>query len=355
MPNVEAESDGAFLKGTREEPNGAHLEIMYNLEEGHADWVLRTSADKSAVSVGFSRREGQNALGIHSGYVKDSGGQRGVEIWFDDEELARPRWAISIVGPGLVLGKVVAWDKNGNMVVDREITSAIPPLEVRTRVLESLDADEFEALEVSLKDRLRASPAFRRIDGMLRRSMENLAGWSQRFLEAEPNEYVEMLHGRDMEVAEVGDDVVYRIDVGESEPEWTIFQDHLSGRLEVATRGELSLYFDMLDDQRCLAGGRCPDRNNEEADSYWLISFYPGKCAPRMAVAAKGEPPTDLNVEGKLFVWGPDGEILIEKSIETARAVAEVVQEIDAALTEQEKQAVNWRGLQEANYLLGQY
>jgi hypothetical protein len=147
--------------------------------------------------------------------------------------------------------------------------------------------------------------------------------------------------------------VTYFVDMeSDTEPGWVVVYERESGQLRTATRGTLTLYFDDVDGTR-LIGGRAGGGAHDKG--YWLVSFYPGKATPRLALSASGESADHLSAAGNVYAWDPSGKSLLEEEIEKARPIEVAVEEMGERLTQSEQTVLGWRGEQEAAYLLGTY
>lgn len=352
LVSTEELADGRWLRATIHEIDGTEKVYLYNRQLPALSWISYTAGDGSSGGAKLRCPGRKSELRLTGGVMIQPGGQRRLFTYYDRGVSRTPSCA-AFYDAETGEGRVTIWDADGAVIAECAVSNQPIPEFMIQEANAQLTVEQFDTLDMPARDRLVVSPAFRKAEIGLQRSMDNIAGWSDRYGIAMPSDLPYLFPGGNSQLARVEkDDVLeFRAIDNDVDQGWSYYYDQQSGALKRLERETFAVYFDLRNPGHPI-GGRSGDTST---DQVWLISLYPGTCAPRMAVAAKGEPPTDLNVEGKLFVWGPDGEILVEESIETSRAVAEVVQEIDAALTEQEKQAVNWRGLQEANYLLGQY
>lgn len=360
MPNIQTSeelSKGRSLRVVTRDANGVESEFRYNRIDTCLSSVRVTQPDKSAVSAGFTRMTRSLIICLHNGYIVFPGGKKILEFQFEPGS-NQPRYAVPYVGEryhALVQGKIIAWDDAGNIILEYEISKPTIPIEALQEVVAAATPQQLDASGMSEEEWLQNSRAFHRAEFSLQHSMICMTGWCERFLNSAPDELRDQLHGKDMRRVEENNNVTYHIEAqDETDSNWIVSYVKDSGQLKSATWGGLSLYFDRVDKTR-LIGGRHKLSEMEYGERYWLVGFYPGKTAPRIALSATGKSPSDLVAAGKLYVWDPSGNAIVEKEITEAKPIPIAIDEAGAALTKNQRDLVGWRGDDEAKYLLGRY
>ena len=351
LVSTEELADGRWLRATVHEADKGEKVYHYNRRVPELSWISYTDEDGSGGGVALRCPGRKSELRLTGGYVIQPGGKRRLVVYYDRGVSRLPtRSALYDAETGK--GKVNLWDGNGVMVAECEVNNQPIPEFMIQKANAKLTVEQCDALDLPARDRLIASPAFKVANIGLQKRMDSIASWADRYGRAMPGDLPYLFSRRDSHVTRIESDDVLEVQVTgiDEDRVWTYYYDKGSSALKKVERDTFAIYFDPLDPGR-LIGGRGED---PEAGFTWLISFYPGKCAPRIAIATTGET-TGLLAEGKVHVWGPEGETLLEKEIKPAKPVGDVVGEIDATLSDQLKVAINWRGPQEARYLLGEY
>jgi hypothetical protein len=292
--------------------------------------------------------------GITEGMVTFPGGQRHMNIRFKKNQpiLALP--AVGTMGRAGIRGKILAWDENGNVVTEYDVSTPREEFQVLREMFASLSLEQLDALGVSASERLNASRAFQNADRELKRQMENLVSWSAKVLAVPHDALMGSLMGDEIEHAIVGEEIIYTIKEG-GEPLWTVMYDQVSRHPKQAVYddGGLALNFDFHDNER-LVGGWATVREIGKEDTYWLVSFFPGRFTPRMAISAVGSPPRDLLAIGSLYVWSTSGDVVLERTIDSPTSVEEVLSGVEDALSDDQRTNLEWKGkLAERQRLLG--
>ncbi|MBX7257822.1 MAG: hypothetical protein K1Y02_15780 [Candidatus Hydrogenedentes bacterium] len=377
LPNIASKqerNDGGFLRVHYRDEAGLVTEIDFSRREKHVNWIKITRPDESGVSVSLSYMENPARTAIHAGYVARPGGKGALEFEFDPAT-NQPRWAIPCVGAkgnALVQGRFLAWDPSGNQILTHDFAEGTRIDAAMQEIFASATTGQLDALGLSTKERLLNSPAFRQATFSLKHSMNILAGWPDNILDAGPDNLAAALHGDTVERVDAGKSILYRVlkesqgdESGDEatpkgDEDWHVYYDKETGELQRATRQSgLSLFFDNVEGRSRFVGGLNEVRDELEEGGgikkYWIVGFYPGKVAPRIAVFASGDSIDKLLANGKVHLWDPAGDSLVDKDIDKPVTIATVVAEIDSMLSAEQKASINWRGAKESDYLLGEF
>lgn len=333
---------------------GVETEFRLGREHGYLLGVRALRADGVSVGVGFTVLLEPKRLGVESGYVITPG-QGHQEIDFDST-LSVPRLAISYenaLSTGKSRTKVIAWDSDGKMVLDRVLPDVTNPYEARRALMASMTVAELEAMGMPYGDRLRSCLAYKSAVPHLKRALENSVDWSERLLYTVPDTLVEDLMGEEVARREEGSITSYSVKKG-GETLWTVDFDNPTGHLSRAVHGDgqFKLYYDFQNMSR-LVGAMVPVRRIGEETKYWLLSFYPGQFTPRMALLTILDPAGDLRVFGEIHVWNRQGDLMISETATMSTPVVEALTKVQGALNESELTELGWRGAEvEENVLM---
>jgi len=315
-----------------------------------------TRSDKSAVAVEFEPST-DPALrgGIESGVVFSPGGRKRMEFIFYENN--QPQMLLPIVGEGKragVKGTVVAWDESGNKVAEIDITRSQNDLLAIQTLYASLSPAQLDALGVEAGDRP-LGRAFQGMDRELKGQIENMVRWSEKIVGIPPENLMKSLVGDALEQEVDGDAISYTV-MSRENPAWMIVYDRVSGHLMRAdyySGGGMTLYFDSQREGRLL-GGKSAVRKIDRDTTTWLVGFYPGHMAPRIALSTAGDPLDKVLANGTLHVWDCNGVLLVEQEINDARAIEVALSEVEAMLSDTQRAEVGWRGkAEEEKALLG--
>src|SRR5690606_4386233 len=167
--------------------------------------------------------------------------------------------------------------------------------------------------------RLMAMPAYRDAEPEVQRSFEILAGWSERFVGARPEDLPAALVKETVERIGDANTIAYRVtSASEGERDWIVEYDDAGSMVKRASWSGLTLFFDDRDGAVPIGGIR--ERNTEEGKRIWVLSVYPGRYAPRIAISASGEQPDGPLEDGSIQVWGPDGQLLVKRDFTSSVA-----------------------------------
>lgn len=340
--------------------DGAVDEIAFHENSRGIKSAIRTERNGAVTAVDFSF-DGV----IYGALASDESGRKHIKISFGAGGADFPRLAIGMTGargPGVAYqGDAVIWDEAGNVVRIIEIERPHGHMEFFQHALSLLSPAEVELLDIDYSTRYAASAASAGINLEIARNIDTLVSRADRFrtLRPEPAAVAAAVNGSNP--TEIASELFIEYDVASSyKGQWRFQFDPDSKRLIRARNEETrsSVLFDPNAGYAFFGGSIQYAPKPGETDfvpGFWLFGFYPARVAPRLLVSCEGESFDAFSVSGHVCLWSPEGKVLFEKKDAAADTLADLLREIDAALTPEEKEAVAWRGMDELPYLIGTY
>jgi hypothetical protein len=368
IQSKEEKNQGHSLHVVTQDSDGTKTEFWFNRSYSYLTGVRRFFADRSTVNVSLTKYVRPERVGVARGFFVQTENGKVSEFSFDSQ-LTRPEMALICsgkAGGADAQARVLLWSENGKLLADHVAPLSNDPMKREEEKSDAIVAARIGAGLASSTEILQSSPPYKSLDSRttskafyLKDGMENTVRWSEKLVHARPEELVEKLQGTVLEKSEKQSEVEYIIK-GEGTVLWTVVYDKASNHLKRATHndGGLALYFGYESEAQLLAGIATVREIGKE-DCYWLLSFYPGKFTPRMAIAAvrtpaiapdaagarnSSTPPNDLQGMGEVFIWSPAGVQIVRNEVASATPLEEVFADIGVAMSDTERSEIGWKG-----------
>ena len=321
---------------------------MYNRREASLCWTKATRPHGSDTRIGCRQLQ-RAAQTLQVGYVKPPTGRD--LVWVKWHETTGAPEYVTLSYDNNPQGRVIFCDDSGKKIADCNIAFRGDPLLMLQAALPSLNVPQLDALSVPAAARAGSSPALIGLDPDVRHTLDHIANWSDQFLHANSSDlrYLYPWGEANVQQAYLDHFTEYRIVTDNPDCAWTFRFSQKADQLVRAQRKDVAVYFDDVDGTRFVGGREVSEKGQ------WLLNLYPGRIWPRIVVAATGELPPHCLAKGKVYVWSPAGEKLLEQDTKEPTPISTIIQYIDSALTLEQKTSIAWRGAKEADYLLGTY
>lgn len=381
LPGIQSKEEkakGHSLYVKTQDSDGTVIEFGFDRSYEYLTGVRVVHPDGDTVGVSLAKYYKPDRLGVAGGYVIQAESRKGSEFVFASR-LTHPELAY-VWGPkpggSEMQGRVILWAGDGELLADRVVSLSDDPRTREGQKWIAIQAARAAAGIASPKDLLLSSSAYKGLDSNnttreaeLRRAMNASVSWSADLLNASPDDLVKALHGEVLESHEEESERKYVIKARDKAL-WTVAYERPSGQLTRAiyNDGGLALYYG-YNNGALLLGALTTVSGIGKDDYYWLISFYPGKFTPRMAIAAVGtpaidpnavglrhswNPPSNVQAQGEVFVWNPEGAPLVKKEFTSATPLEKVLADIEAAIPDTGRSEIGWQGPEaELRLLLG--
>lgn len=330
----------------------ATTEIDYDPRRGKITRVRLERADNDYVDVRLNLLSPSE---ISSGRVSLANG--GVHVSF---KRGMPWLAIPFVGRPPVAhssGVLRGWSYSGELIIEHQISTPTHDMGAIQEMIASLLPSQQDAMDFPISMLMEASPGYRTGNEPLKRFLEDIASVSGYLLQLSP-EHLTNYYGRAVTIeshSEVNGMRRYRLKDDQGDFTSVVFEsstDHLS-EVQVEQGSNLQRYlFDYKKRSRLIA----VYYRRDSPEPHGMLSLYPDREWPRIAIYREVVPQEDVDDKRrKVMVWSPQGDTLMDRNVVPQSKLSAVLEEIQSALTDEQKNQIGWLGVdeEEARILLG--
>lgn len=348
------ESAGSVLVVKVADPDGSGTEFRYDRNCNSLYLIQKRYEGGRSVDVWFSRDRNASEQTLGLGTVREAGSPMTIHIYFHPEinqpSLAFPFTAGREFGPQG--GSVLGWDEEGNRVLEMPVPEAKMASDVNREVFGQLTTAQLDALNIPLKSRMSAAPAYRMASKALQTTLMNLAGEAERMIDIRPDNITDTIPAQRVHHHQEDHLLIYEVEVGSAPRRTIVFDSDTRALVRIEHEDYLSLDF-KWDGQRRLVGGYMKAMSvGKRKDT--AVSIYPGTLGPRLAILDIDRPAGQCRIAAEVYVWNPVGERLVEDVLDSVTPLEVVLETIEQRLTSAEKSDIDWQGAEtERKLLLG--